>query len=237
MAISERKLPSNLHLHALEDGNALAQCLARRVAEALSQALHAQGTASLMVSGGRSPIAFFEALSGYALDWHQVQVGLVDERWVAPDQEGSNEGLLRRYLLRNAATAAQLMGLYDAKCSPEQAAQRAGQRLAALKHPIDVLVLGMGDDGHTASLFPDSPNLAHALARDCTDIYLPMQAPVEPRQRISLSYPPLISARLRCLSIQGTSKLETLHKALALNAQQMPIRAFLDQPLEVYWCP
>jgi len=237
MAISERKLPSNLHLHALEDGNALAQSLAKRVAEALNQGLQSRGTASLMLSGGRSPIAFFEALSGYALDWHQVQVGLVDERWIAPDQEGSNEGLLRRYLLRNAASNAQLMSLYDARLSPEQAAQRAGQRLAALKHPIDVLVLGMGDDGHTASLFPDSPGLTKALAKDCAEIYLPMQAPVEPRQRISLTYPPLISAQLRCLAIQGASKLETLHTALSVEPEQMPVRAFLDQPLDIYWCP
>ena len=121
--------------------------------------------------------------------------------------------------------------------SLEQAAERADAVLAELP-PIDVLVLGMGEDGHTASLFPDSPNLEAALdprgARRC----LPMQAPSVPRQRLSMSLALLASARLTLLALHGPGKLATLNQALAGESYEaMPIRAFLARPLEIYWCP
>ena len=164
-------------------------------------------------------------------------ISLADERWVEPGDPDSNEGLLRRYLLQNAAADAQLIGLYQGADTLEQAAERASEALAALGSPIDVLVLGMGNDGHTASLFPDSPLLAKGLDKDGTDRCLPMHAPVSPKLRISMTYSLLAAARVQCLSIQGTGKLETLRQAMRLDPSQMPIRAFLRSPLEIYWCP
>ncbi|HAQ72934.1 6-phosphogluconolactonase [Stutzerimonas nitrititolerans] len=237
MAISELDLPVNVVAHSLANPQLLAQTLAGDVARALEFAVQTQGTASLVVSGGRSPIAFFEALSRLPLDWSRVQVSLADERWVAPDEAGSNEGLVRRHLLQNEAASARLIGLYRAAETLEEASRQAGEGLVDLKRPIDVLVLGMGDDGHTASLFPGSPLLADALREDCAERCLPMQAPVEPAQRITMTYPLLASARLRCLAIQGPAKLDTLRQAIEADPLQMPIHAFLNTSLEIYWCP
>lgn len=237
MAISELELPVGVVARHLADGAALAEGLADRVAEVLRQAIEADGRASLLVSGGRSPIPFFEALSSRELDWKRVQVGLVDERWVAPDQDGSNETLVRRHLLQGPAAAASFLGLYQPAASLEEAARLAGRALAALKQPVDVVVLGMGEDGHTASLFPGSPNLAQALAGTCAEPCMAMLAPVAPYPRISLTWPVLARARLRCLAIQGPGKLETLRQALRADPLRMPIRAFLGDALEIYWSP
>lgn len=237
MAISELVLPPDVVTRDLANAAQLADALAARVAQALEAALKEKDTASLVVSGGRSPIAFFEALSRYRLEWSSVQVSLADERWVEPTHPDSNEGLVRRHLLQNAATAAQFIGLYQAGDTLAQAAARAGEGLERLGMPIDVLVLGMGNDGHTASLFPGSPLLAKALDSACSDRCLPMLAPVEPSERISMTYPVLAAAYVQCLAIQGTAKLETLRQAMRLDPSQMPIRAFLRSPLEIYWCP
>lgn len=237
MAISDLPLPAEVGSQSFKDAAHMAQALAERVARALDDAVSQQGGASLVVSGGRSPIAFFEALSTCELDWSRVQVSLADERWVDVSDPDSNEGLLRRHLLQNAAAEAQLIGLYQPAESLDQAAHQAGQKLSSLRQPIDVLVLGMGSDGHTASLFPDSPMLERALDPDGTERCLPMLAPSKPQQRITMTYPLLVSARTQILSIQGSEKLETLQQALSLEPMQMPIRAFLHSPLEIYWCP
>lgn len=237
MAISDLPLPAEVGSQSFKDAAHMAQALAERVARALDDAVSQQGGASLVVSGGRSPIAFFEALSTCELDWSRVQVSLADERWVDVSDPDSNEGLLRRHLLQNAAAEAQLIGLSQPAESLDQAAHQAGQKLSSLRQPIDVLVLGMGSDGHTASLFPDSPMLEQALDPDGTERCLPMLAPSKPQQRITMTYPLLVSARTQILSIQGSEKLETLQQALSVEPMQMPIRAFLHSPLEIYWCP
>ncbi|MBB3103930.1 6-phosphogluconolactonase [Azomonas macrocytogenes] len=237
MTISDLDLPKEICTHELTDATRLATQLADDVAGTLSAAIEASGVASLLVSGGRSPIAFFEALSSRPLDWSHVQIGLVDERRVPVDQADSNEALVRQYLLRNQAAAATFVGLYREAPTHEEAARLSGQSINELRRPIDVVVLGMGEDGHTASLFPGNPGLAAALDSQCLDSCVPMRAPVAPYERISLSYPVLASARRRYLAIQGSAKLETLRQALRSDPLQMPIRAFLDQPLEIYWCP
>lgn len=237
MAISDLDLPPGVLAHSLSDPARLAESLATTVAAALRAAIDSQGTATLVVSGGRSPIAFFECLAQQPLAWSQVLVSLADERWVPVNHATSNEGLVRRHLLQGPAAEARFVGLYQVAGSLEQAALQADQALAGLP-PIDVLVLGMGDDGHTASLFPDSPNLGEALSAECPRRCLPMLAPVEPRQRLSLTLPVLAAARRPLLAIQGQAKLATLAAALADgDAASMPIRALLNSPLEIYWCP
>ena len=237
MTISNLDLPVQTLGFSLGNADQLAGELALTVSNALRSAIAERGAATLVVSGGRSPIAFFERLAQQELDWSKVTISLADERWVPVSHPDSNEGLLRRHLLQGPAAAARLVGLYQSAASLEQAAERADAVLAELP-PIDVLVLGMGEDGHTASLFPDSPNLDAALdprgARRC----LPMQAPSVPRQRLSMSLALLASARLTLLALHGPGKLATLNQALAGESYEaMPIRAFLARPLEIYWCP
>ena len=164
-------------------------------------------------------------------------VSLADERWVPVEHADSNAGLLKRYLLQGPAAKAQFLSLYNASASLAQAAEQADRLLAELPK-IDVLVLGMGDDGHTASLFPGSPNLAEALQVDGTRRCWPMLAPTVPHQRLTMSRALLASAQVTLLSISGQSKLATLSDALAGDdVAAMPIRAFLQPTLEIYWCP
>lgn len=236
MAISELKLPQGVRACPHEGAEQLAQALAVRVADALRQAIASRGKATLVVSGGRSPVPFFEALAQQVLPWAQVLVSLADERWVPVNHAGSNEALVRRHLLRGPAAEARFLSLYQVAGSLEQAAELADEAVAELT-PIDVLVLGMGDDGHTASLFPHSPNLYQALQPDCARRVLPMLAPSEPAQRLTLTLPVLASARMPLLAIQGQAKLNTLSAALLPGEiAQLPIRAFLNSPLEIHWC-
>ncbi|MSU93646.1 6-phosphogluconolactonase [Pseudomonas mandelii] len=237
MAISELKLPQGVSAHEFKSPVLLADGLALIVAKQLSDAIDARGSATLVVSGGRSPVAFFQNLAKQKLDWSKVVVTLADERWVPVEHADSNAGLLKRYLLQGPAAKAQFLSLYSATANLEQAAEQADRLLAELP-PIDVLILGMGDDGHTASLFPNSPNLADALKVDGTRRCYPMLAPTVPHQRLTMSRALLASAKTTVLSISGQSKLTTLSAALAGDdVAAMPIRAFLQPTLEIYWCP
>ena len=237
MAISDLKLPEGVTAHTFEHSAALARELAKKVAEQLSAAIAGTGQATLVVSGGRSPVAFFEHLREQPLEWSKVVVSLADERWVPVEHVDSNAGLLKKHLLQGAAANARFVGLYNVAANLEDAAEQADRLLAELP-PIDVLILGMGDDGHTASLFPDSPNLDQALQLDNPRRCWPMLAPTVPHQRLSMSRSLLASAKTTVLSIQGQSKLNTLNAALAGNdVAALPIRAFLQPTLEIYWCP
>ncbi|MBU0526057.1 MULTISPECIES: 6-phosphogluconolactonase [unclassified Pseudomonas] len=237
MAISELKLPQGVSAHEFKSPVLLADGLALIVAKQLSDAIDARGSATLVVSGGRSPVAFFQNLAKQKLDWSKVVVTLADERWVPVEHADSNAGLLKRYLLQGPAAKAQFLSLYSATANLELAAEQADRLLAELP-PIDVLILGMGDDGHTASLFPNSPNLADALKVDGTRRCYPMLAPTVPHQRLTMSRALLASAKTTVLSISGQSKLTTLSAALAGDdVAAMPIRAFLQPTLEIYWCP
>lgn len=237
MAISDLKLPEGVTAHTFKNPAVLAEGLAIKVAGQLNDAIQAQGTATLVVSGGRSPVAFFQSLIKQPLDWSKVVVSLADERWVPVEHADSNAGLLKKHLLQGPAAKARFVGLYNVAANLEDAAEQADRALAELP-PIDVLILGMGDDGHTASLFPNSPNLAEALNPDITRRCWPMLAPTVPHQRLSMSRSLLASAKNKVLSISGQGKLNTLNDALGgTDIAALPIRAFLQPTLEIYWCP
>ena len=237
MAISDLKLPEGVNAHTFKNPAILAEELAKKVAGQLNAAIGAQGVATLVVSGGRSPVAFFQSLIKQPVDWSKVVVSLADERWVPVEHADSNAGLLNKNLLQGPAAKARFVGLYNVAANLDAAAEQADRALAELP-PIDVLILGMGDDGHTASLFPDSPNLLEALKADGERRCWPMLAPTVPHQRLSMSRSLLASARNTVLSIQGQAKLNTLNEALAgTDIAALPIRAFLQPTLEIYWCP
>ncbi|UVJ44953.1 6-phosphogluconolactonase [Pseudomonas sp. LS1212] len=237
MAISELKLPASVRALDFANPALLAEALADKVAGQLRQAIEQNGVATLVLSGGRSPVMFFQCLARQVLDWSKVVISLADERWVPVEHVDSNAGLLKRYLLVGDVARARFIGLYRATASLQAAADEADQVLAELP-PIDVLVLGMGDDGHTASLFPNSTNLAEAMQAEGTRRCLPMRAPTVPHQRLSMTRTLLASARLSILAVQGEGKLTTLRTAVAGDdIAEMPIRAFLHSSLEIYWCP
>lgn len=228
--------------HSFTDCNAQAVALAERVAEQLRTALNERGHALIAVSGGSTPKAFFARLSLEKLDWPHVQITLVDERWVPDTDERSNARLVDTTLLKNAAASASFVPLYTDARTPEEGLAATTARITALKLPFDAVVLGMGDDGHTASFFPGGDRLADALDLAGTAPVVPMRAPDAGEPRITLSLPTLLNTRSLFLLVAGDKKRDVLADArLGLGpARDYPVRAVLTQdrvPVAVYWCP
>lgn len=223
------------------DHEALARALSAQLAASLKAAIAARGLASLVVSGGKSPIKLFERLRAEDLDWSLVCVALADERWVEPCDSGSNEKLVRDVLLQGPAAAARFLGLKNAAPTPDLGAVSAWETFARVPRPFDALVLGMGDDGHTASLFPGSPNLPRALNPDAVAGCVGMWSPVAPHPRLSLNLSALLDSRRIFVLIGGAEKWRTYCAANEPgDAQDMPVRAVLRQrrtPVEVMWAP
>jgi 6-phosphogluconolactonase len=229
------------HLRQFPDAAALAASLAAQIAASLEDGLRAGRGVSLVVSGGRSPTALFDELSKLALDWQRVWITLTDERWIPSTSDDSNEHLVRAHLLRNAAAHANFIGMMNAAPDPDAAAATSWSRIAQLARPFDYVLLGMGDDGHTASLFPQSPALAAALDPLQPPGCVGMTAPVAPHARLSLNLSALLDSRRIGLLILGAGKLATYERALVSGApEEMPVRALLRQqrvPMSVYWAP
>lgn len=211
----------------------LMQLLAADVARWLAEAIDARGAARLAVPGGSTPAPFLEALGRARIDWARVVVCPTDERWVASDAERSNEALLRRTLLRGAA-AARFVSLNPGASLDDQAIERVDAQVRAIL-PLDVCVLGMGEDGHTASLFPGADRLAEALDPRARRAVLALCAPGAPEPRISLSASALLGARLACLLMTGERKRRVLDEALGPGpTERMPVRAVLRGPAPVH---
>jgi len=210
--------------------------LAQDIAQRLRAAIAARGVAVLSVSGGKSPIALFEALRVQALDWAQVRVTLVDERCVAQTHPDSNAWLVRTHLLQDAAKEAQFIDMTadspTPSCTAAMQAQAADAALVAAGD-CDVLVLGMGTDGHTASLFPDAPNLSEALdmhnTHACVSIELAHPPANAPYARITQTLPQILRARHIVLPLAGADKHHTLALAWQTPSQRYPISYVLHQ--------
>lgn len=224
-----------------KDSAILVAVLAGQVAELLRAGIRERGQASLVVSGGSTPVPFFAALSELALDWKQVTITLADERWVDPADADSNERLVRLHLLQNRAAAAHFVGLKTGAPTAVQGEEECGNHLALLPRPFDVLILGMGNDGHTASLFPQASRLDEALAMDSGKLCMGITPPVAPHERITLTLPALLESRQIILHLVGPGKRAVYEKALADGpVAEMPIRAVLGQattPVTVFWAP
>jgi 6-phosphogluconolactonase len=216
------------------DRDMLAIDLADKIANELVEALHHAPRATLVVPGGTTPGPIFDDLCAVDLGWDRVAVMLSDERWVPTDHPRSNAALLRKRLLVGPAEAANFIPFYDGSPSAEAmiAAQEPDIRA---KLPISVALLGMGDDMHTASLFPRGDNLRLALDLHAPTL-IPMRVDGVPEQRISLSAPVLRDALRLHIVITGDDKKAALERAQTLPAEEAPVRAILDKAV-VHWAP
>ncbi len=207
--------------------------LANVLAGELNAALMNHETASLAVPGGSTPGPIFDALCAASLDWDRVRVLLTDERWVPENSPRSNTALVRERLLTGRAAAARYVPLYAAADAPEDRLDELSAAVEA-QLPLSVALLGMGDDMHTASLFPGADRLAEALAPDAP-VLMAMRAPGAPEPRVTLTARVLDDAISKHLVITGPAKREALDKAQSLgDPMQAPVCAVLSEAT-VHW--
>ena len=238
-------MTSTVSFHEYADRQAASRAAADLLTERLSTDLERRGSGSLVVSGGTSPEACFAMLSETALDWARVTVVPSDERWVPADDPNSNERLIRRRLLRKAAAAARLLPLYRPNLNPEldpnldpAAAPAAIERdLQAIGSPFSAVLLGMGADGHFASLFPDYAGLPRALDPGSAERCVLVRTAGSPFLRVSLTLSALLRTGQLALLFFGEEKRAVFEQALA-GGSPYPVQSLLTQtavPVAALW--
>lgn len=229
--------------HTFETRDQLAQALAAQIAEDLDQAVQKNGHASLAVSGGSTPALLFSMLSDRDIAWSKVTVTLVDERWVGDTDPRSNAKLVKGTLLNGKAQKATFLPLFNGNKTPETGADDLEAELGkSVSWPLDVAVLGMGTDAHTASFFPGGDRLGAALDENGSKRVTGMRAAGAGEPRITLTLPVLLAAHRLVLHIEGEEKRHVLDQALQEGpVEDMPVRAVLrgarHEPLDIYWAP
>ena len=217
----------------------LDRALCQFVSESLEQAIELRGKATLVVSGGSTPLGFLRLLAQQQLPWSQVLVTLADERWVPVQHADSNERMVRELLIDH--TGAQFLSLRGVESSSAEAQRRLQEQMLG-NDQFEVVILGMGTDGHTASLFPQAADLAALLDAqnpNCCAVVDPITAP---HQRLSLTLSRLLNTRSIILHVTGSAKREVLEQAWAtqslpiasiLRQELVPLEIYIDQPLEL----
>lgn len=212
--------------------------------DALKEALADGDAASFLVSGGSSPAPIYKRLSEADLAWNKIKVGLVDERWVDFDHDKSNEAFIVKTLLQNSAANAKLVGMKNTSATAADGLAQCEAAYQTLSSPFDVTILGMGPDGHTASLFPHAQGLDEALTTEalCSAITAKQsEVTGDCTERMTLSLAGIVNSKHVLLLISGDEKLATYREALAGgDVADMPVRAVLQQddvPVTVYWAP
>jgi 6-phosphogluconolactonase len=224
-----------------EDRPTLARELAETVARNIEAAQIAAGVAAIAVSGGTTPARFFAELGRHReLDWTKVYVTLVDERWVDETSERSNARLVNEKMLQGPAAVAHFVPLYSGGPAPDtEALERTGRLIETLPRRYAAVLLGMGNDGHTASFFPGGNNLAEALRGEGPVVAI--EAPGAGEPRVTQVLRRLVETDALYLQIEGEEKAATLARALGEGPiEEMPIRAVLRQqavPVNIYWAP
>jgi 6-phosphogluconolactonase len=226
--------------HEFATFDLLSQSLADKISRDIRAAVDARGFASLVVPGGTTPGAFFDVLRETPAPWDKVTITLTDERWVATDTERSNERLVRARLLTGGLRA-RVVSLKSDQARARDAEAEIEGRLGAIPRPFDVVLAGMGDDGHTASWIPGSQGLAEALDPHSRSLVRAIQPPKSSGldERMTLTLSALVDARTICVLLRGEAKRKSYEKALAgRDTLAMPIRSLMFQghvPVEFFW--
>jgi 6-phosphogluconolactonase len=224
-----------------DDSTSLAERLSKAVVGHLRTAIDLAGEASLVVSGGSTPKPVFQHLSIAELDWSRVSITLADERWVPPDHADSNERLVRTTLMTGGAAAAHFVSLYRDQGEPGVAIADIDRAVAAMPHPFTVVILGMGVDGHTASLFAATDGLEQAMDLETNAFVVSMRPATVPQTRITLTRRALLDSTHCYLHITGSKKRSILEAALADTKDLcLPVAQVLQArhgEISVYWSP
>lgn len=208
----------------------IAQSCAQHIARALKTAVAARGAASLMLSGGSSPKPLFKALQSADIDWPKISVSLVDERWVAPGEDGSNETFIKSAFLQGRAAEARFISLKTTAPRAALGLAEIEERFAGVAAPFDVCVMGMGLDSHTASWFPGSPDCAQAMSLETAPRFAAIDASGcagagRFPERITLTLTAVLSSRHIILFIPGTPKAEVFARSMLGNPYETPVGA------------
>lgn len=212
------------------------------ISERLLTAVLKDGNASWAVSGGSTPAPLFEAMSQVGLDWSRIQIALVDERWVAPDHPRSNEAFMKQALKKSHAVRARFIGMKTPHETPALAVRDVNDRYRALKLPFDSILLGMGPDGHTASLFPGAEGLEQAFDPARSEVCAALTANKSDvtgneLDRMSLTASAIMAAPHVVLMITGEAKKQRLEEAISTESDLPIARLARLKPFDVYWAP
>jgi 6-phosphogluconolactonase len=230
----------DMAFRTFENREKLAEALATGVAAVLAGGIATNGSAVLAVSGGNTPVRFFERLAKADIDWQRVTVILVDERFVPSGHERSNAGMVAKTLLQDRAAVAKFVPMVT-MASDFAGNLAALEKAIALVGPIDACILGMGADGHTASFFTGGDHLAKAIDRAGNQQVISMTAPGAPEQRLTLTLPRILDAHFLALHIEGMEKKSVYENALRDGpAEDLPVRAVLraaKDRVQIFWAP
>ena len=231
-------LPNYINFYNANSIESLAFAMSENIGFILEKAIKKKGYASLAVSGGRTPKFLFEELSQLNLNWSKIELTLVDDRWVDSNHEDSNEFLVRTHLIKNKASKVKFLPLKNKNKTAKSGHKFIEKNFKQMNLPLDVVVLGMGLDGHTASLFPCSKEIIKGLSRSNSDNLIAVIPKNYPYERISLTAQVILKAENLMLLINGSDKLHTLKNAMECkDEKKMPIYTFLQSELNIYWCP
>jgi 6-phosphogluconolactonase len=240
---TDAPLPGTLRVHTLDSPEALAEAVTDAVREAVLAALRERDTASLVVTGGATPRLYYPRMAELDLPWSQVHITLSDERQVADDHADSNEALVRHRLLQGRAAAARFTPLYGGETDAQASLAGATRRLQELPRPFDLVLLGLGNDSHLASLFPGSLGVEAALdprgsALACTLTPPPGVQPALPR--LSLTLAALLDSRRILIAAQGSAKRDAFERAARgrwpLPSPVQALARHARQPVDFLWC-
>jgi len=224
----------------------LFDAMAVDAADLLKSSVDQVGKSTFVVSGGSSPMPLYDRLSKAALPWESISITLADERWVDTDHEASNEKKIRASLLQNNAASASFLGMKNSSVSPQQGLEACEAQYQQLPETVALTVLGLGSDGHTASIFPFAAGLDQALDMTAESLCAAIDA-LESEvtgsytARMTMTMRALLNSKHIYLLIMGDDKRQTLKRAMSTTDQvSMPVRAVLQQskvPVSVYWAP
>lgn len=216
------------------DSELMAMDVANMLADELGEALHHENRICFAVPGGTTPGPVFDDLCAVDIDWSRVDIVPTDERWVPEDHPRSNARLIKERLLVNRASKARFLPLCAAPHAPQDVLAELESQIAS-ELPIAVALLGMGEDMHTASLFPGATGLEEAL-----DARAPILVPVSredlPEQRVTFSARILNGALSKHILITGQEKRDALRESRNLSSDKAPIQAVIEAAT-VHWAP